>query len=73
MEAHDLGKIAYICCYFIGAFAAIIYQLWNKANEFNTQSNKGILTVMLEVIIYLKDNAHLWDNIDVVLAYRNTR
>ena len=28
---------------------------------------------MLEVIIYLKENAHIWNNMDVVLAYKTAR
>ena len=29
--------------------------------------------IMLELIIYLKGNDHLWNNMDVVLAYRTAR
>ena len=67
LEARDLEKLAYICCDFIGDYSAIVDQLWRKSDVLKKKRRKGMPPIMLEVIIYIKQNAH------VVLAYRTAR
>ena len=73
MESQNLETSAYICCDFIGDYAAIVEQLWIKGDVLKKNRRKGIPPIVLEVIICLKDNAHLWNKMDMVLDYKTAR
>ena len=70
LEARDLGKSAYICCDFIAASDVIVDQLCSKAYALKTKRRKGMSPIFLVLIIYIKENSHIRNKMDVVLAYR---
>ena len=73
LEAQDFKKSDYICCDFIGSSAAIVENIWIKADALTTKRLKVMSPIMLEVIIYLKENSHLWNKMDVVMDYSTAR
>ena len=45
---------------------AIVEQLWSKAGYVFTERRAGLSPLVLEMIIFLKENDDLWSIVDVV-------
>jgi hypothetical protein len=67
------GESEYIDCSFIGASAGIVERLWSKFDALIDQRRSGMSPVMIEAILYLKENRDLWDISDVKTALKKLR
>jgi len=67
------GESEYIDCSFIGASAGIVERLWSKFDALVDQRRSGMSPVMIEAILYLKENRDLWDISDVKTALKKLR
>jgi hypothetical protein len=67
------SKSEYIDCSFIRASAGIVERLWSKFDALIDQRRSGMSPVMIEAILYLKENRDLWDISDVKTALKKLR
>ena len=51
----------YIDCDFILATAVDVERLWSLAKNLLTDKRRGMATVMIQVILFLKENKNLWN------------
>ena len=58
----------YINCTFIMGSTAIVEQLWSKAGCVFNDRRAGLSPLVLEMIMFLKDNHDLWSIVDVMKA-----
>ena len=74
-EEERKGESEYIDCSFIGASAGIVERLWSKFDALVDQRRNGMSPVMIviEAILYLKENRDLWDISDVKTALTKLR
>ena len=74
-EEEQKGESEYIDCSFIGASAGIVERLWSKFDALVDQRRNGMSPVMIviEAILYLKENRDLWDISDVKTALTKLR
>jgi hypothetical protein len=73
-EAEERKSVSeYIDCSFIGSSAAIVESLWSKFDALVDQRRSGMSPVMIEAILYLKENRDLWDINDVRTALKKLK
>ena len=63
-------KSDYIDCSFIGSSAGIVECLWSKFDALVNQCRSGTSPVMLNAILFLKENCDLWSIHDVHTALK---
>ena len=70
-EAEEQKRVSeYIDCLFIGSSAGIVEHLWSKFDALVDQRRSGMSPVMIEAILYLKENCDLWDINDFLTALK---
>ena len=72
-ERKSVSECEYINCSFIGSSAAIVEGLWSKFDALVDQRRSGMSPVMIEAILYLKENHDLWDINDVRTALKKLK
>jgi hypothetical protein len=63
----------YIYCLFIGSSAGIVERLWSKFDALADQRCSGMSPVMIEAILYLKENCDLWSIDDIPVALKKLK
>ena len=66
-------KSNYIACSFIGSSAGIVEHLWSKFDALVDQRRSGTSPVMIEAILFLKENHDLWSIHDVCTALKKPK
>jgi len=61
----------YIDCDFILATAVDVERLWSLAKSLLTDKRRGMATVMIQVILFLKENRNLWNDSMVYQSINN--
>ncbi len=69
-EEERKTESGYIDCSFIGSSAGIVERFWSKFDALVDQRRSGMSPVMIEAILYLKENWDLWDIHNVRTALR---
>ncbi len=73
-EAADEAKSKYVDCRFILSSAAIVEQLWSKADLILGNKCRSMTApILVEAILFLSENRHLWDDVLVLEAIRKAK
>lgn len=72
--AADAAKSKYVDPRFVLSSAAVVERLWSKAESLLANKRRGSTApIVLEAILFLKENRHLWNDRLVLSAVRKAK